>query len=77
VGVIVLVHGAHVFPDSVVLGEGENPQWLYTVRFDSQELWGPDADRTVKISVDAFEPYLEAGDPRIPCGSTRTINTPA
>jgi nitrile hydratase len=61
VGVIVLVHGAHVFPDSVVLGEGENPQWLYTVRFDSQELWGPDADRTVKISVDAFEPYLEAG----------------
>jgi hypothetical protein len=23
-------------------------------------LWGPDADPTVKISIDAFEPYLEA-----------------
>ena len=25
----------------------------------SQELWGPDADPTIKISIDAFEPYLE------------------
>jgi nitrile hydratase beta subunit len=59
VGEIALVHGCHVFPDSVVRGEGENPQWVYTVRFDSQELWGPDADPTVKISVEAFEPYLD------------------
>jgi hypothetical protein len=22
-------------------------------------LWGPEADPTVKISIDAFEPYLE------------------
>jgi nitrile hydratase len=28
--------------------------------FDGSELWGPDADPTVKISIDAFEPYLEA-----------------
>ena len=39
---------------------GENPQWLYTVVFDGVELWGPDADPTVKVSIDAFEPYLEA-----------------
>jgi nitrile hydratase len=58
-GVIELVHGAHVFPDSFVAGRGEEPQWLYTVRFDSRELWGPDADPTVKVSIDAFEPYLE------------------
>ena len=25
----------------------------------SQELWGPDADPTLKISIDAFEPYLD------------------
>jgi nitrile hydratase len=39
---------------------GESPQWLYTVAFDSQELWGEDgrAQRS-RISVDAFEPYLE------------------
>ena len=59
VGEVVLVHGTHVFPDSVVRGEGENPQWVYTVRFDSRELWGADADPTVKISVEAFEPYLD------------------
>jgi nitrile hydratase subunit beta len=59
VGVVERDHGCHVFPDSVVAGQGENPQWLYTVRFESQELWGPDADPTVKISIDAFEPYLD------------------
>lgn len=59
VGVVERLHGAHVFPDSTVLGKGEDPQWLYTVRFDSQELWGAEADPTAKVSVDAFEPYLE------------------
>lgn len=59
VGVVELVHGAHVFPDALVDGRGEVPQWLYTVRFDARELWGPDADPTVRVSIDAFEPYLE------------------
>ena len=59
VGVVERLHGAHVFPDAYVEGRGEDPQWLYTVCFESRELWGPDADPTVKISVDAFEPYLE------------------
>jgi len=59
VGVIERLHGAHVFPDSTVLGRGEDAQWLYTVCFDSQDLWGRDADPTVKVSIDAFEPYLE------------------
>ena len=49
-----------MFPDSAAIDAGENPQWLYTVVFDSTELWGTDADPTVKISIDAFEPYLEA-----------------
>jgi nitrile hydratase len=59
VGVIETVRGCHVFPDSNSLGAGENPQWLYTVRFDGRELWGPDGDPTVKVSVDAWEPYLD------------------
>jgi len=59
VGVIERDHGCHVFPDSAALDAGENPQWLYTVVFEAAELWGPDADPTVKISIDAFEPYLE------------------
>jgi nitrile hydratase len=59
VGVVERLHGSHVFPDTVVAGQGESPQWLYTVCFDSRELWGADADPTVKISIDAFEPYLD------------------
>jgi nitrile hydratase beta subunit len=59
VGIVERMHGAHVFPDSIVAGKGEDPQWLYTVRFDAQELWGADADPTVKVSIEAFEPYLE------------------
>lgn len=59
IGVVERLHGAHVFPDAVVLGQGEDPQWLYTVRFEARELWGADADPAVTVSVEAFEPYLE------------------
>jgi nitrile hydratase subunit beta len=60
IGTVVIVHGCHVFPDTVALAmEDENPQWLYTVRFDGRDLWGPDSDPTVKVSIDAFEPYLD------------------
>ena len=59
VGVVERVIGVHVFPDSNARGAGENPQWLYTVRFDGRELWWPDGDPTSKVSVDAWEPYLE------------------
>ncbi|MGP9810857.1 nitrile hydratase subunit beta [Rhodopseudomonas sp. NSM] len=59
VGVVELVHGAHIFPDSHALGAGEQPQWLYTVTFDGRELWGDDGDPTARISVDAWESYLE------------------
>ena len=58
-GVIERVIGCHVFPDSNATGAGENPQWLYTVVFDGSELWGADGDPTNKVSVDAWEPYLE------------------
>lgn len=58
VGTIDLLHGAHVFPDTHAIGEGENPQWLYTVRFAARELWGESADPTVSVSVDAWESYL-------------------
>ncbi len=59
VGIVERVIGYHVFPDSNATGAGEDPQWLYTVRFDGRELWGPEGDPTTKVSVDAWEPYLE------------------
>jgi nitrile hydratase beta subunit len=58
VGRITHVHGAHVFPDSSAAGRGEDPQWLYTVRFAARELWGEAADGTASVSVDAWEAYL-------------------
>ena len=59
VGVVELLHGCHAFPDAVAIDQGDDPQWLYTVVFEAPELWGPDADPTIKISIDAFEPYLD------------------
>lgn len=59
VGTVERVHGAHVFPDAVVRGEGESPQWLYTVRFEGRALWGEDAEPDTLVSVEAFELYLE------------------
>jgi len=59
IGVIERIHGAHVFPDSNAHGAGEDPQWLYTLTFEGRELWGDDAATSVKVSIDAFEPYLE------------------
>jgi nitrile hydratase len=57
-GEIVAVHGTHVFPDSNAHDLGEDPQWLYTVRFTAQELWGKDSKDSV--CIDLWEPYLEA-----------------
>ena len=58
-GVVERCQGCHAFPDSVAADGGDNPQWLYTVVFEGRELWGPDADPTLKVSIEAFEPYLE------------------
>jgi nitrile hydratase beta subunit len=58
-GTIECVRGFHVFPDSIAIGAVENPQWLYTVLFEGRELWGETCDPTLKVSVEAWEPYLE------------------
>jgi hypothetical protein len=58
VGEVVKIHGAHVFPDSNACGLGENPQWLYTVRFTAKELWGHANNDAVML--DLWEPNLES-----------------
>lgn len=62
IGVIELNHGAHVLPD--VHAQGNDPlhdqaEYLYTVVFQAQELWGSQADPHYVVSVDAWENYLE------------------
>jgi len=59
-GVVESIRGCHVFPDSAAIGRGEDPQWLYTVVFTGRELWGEDSDPNLHVSIEAFEPYLEA-----------------
>lgn len=58
IGEVVAVHGAHVFPDSNAHGKGEDPQWLYTVRFTARELWNSDTRDTMHAEM--WEPYLES-----------------
>lgn len=58
-GTVEADHGGHVFPDSNAHGQGEAPQRLYTVVFDGHEIWGPDAEPGLTISIDAWESYLE------------------
>src|SRR5262249_19172384 len=38
VGVVTMDHGCHVFPDTYAHDQGEQPQPLYTVRFEAKEL---------------------------------------
>jgi nitrile hydratase len=57
-GIINQVRGCFVFPDSNAESLGEDPQWCYSLRFSGRELWGMDADPTVFVIIDAFEPYL-------------------
>ena len=58
-GVVEAIRGCHVYPDTAALDvHNEQPQWLYTVVFTGKELWGDAADPTIKVSIEAFEPYL-------------------
>ena len=61
-GTIERVHGCHIFPDTHAIGEGEQPQWLYSVSFVASELWGNDKPANNKVYVDCWEPYLLALD---------------
>ena len=57
-GEIVLHHGAHVFPDTHAKMAGEDPQYLYTVKFSARDLWGDEASPRDTVTVDLWESYL-------------------
>ncbi|MCE3554629.1 nitrile hydratase subunit beta [Pseudonocardia sp. RS11V-5] len=58
-GEITGAHGTYIYPDSAGNGGPEAPEHLYTVRFTSQELWGPDAAEPHDVVYfDVWEPYL-------------------
>lgn len=59
VGTVEAEHGGFILPDAHAHGRGEAPERLYTVVFDGAELWGPDGEPGLSVSVDAWESYLE------------------
>jgi len=70
-GTVEKVHGTHVFADrhaTTAPGQpfDEAPQWLYAVVFDGQHLWGADAEPDLRVSVDAWESYLEPVEQALP-----------
>lgn len=58
VGSVVATHGNWVLPDSNAHALGEKPEPLYTVLFQSSELFGADAEEGVDVCLDLFESYL-------------------
>jgi nitrile hydratase len=58
-GEITALHGAHVFPDSNAVFQGENAQPLYTVKFQSRTLWGEAANPRDTVCLDLWEDYLD------------------
>jgi nitrile hydratase beta subunit len=58
-GVIARTHGLFVYPDTHAANAYEAPGWLHAVRFEAQELWGPDAEPGVATYIDLWDAYLE------------------
>jgi nitrile hydratase beta subunit len=58
-GIIVRNHGVFVFPDANAKFLGEQPQYLYSVRFAARELWGEQASPRDFVNIDMWESYLE------------------
>ncbi|WP_327420771.1 nitrile hydratase subunit beta [Streptomyces sp. NBC_01527] len=57
-GVVALIQPASVLPDTNAHFQGENPEYVYSVRFDSHELWGAEAE-PFTLTIEMFESYLE------------------
>lgn len=51
--------GCFVFPDANAHGRGEEPDHVYNVRFEAEELWGESAAHRDAVYVDLWESYIE------------------
>lgn len=58
-GTVVLIHGAHVLPDSNAHGLGEAPEHLYTVAFAAADLWAHPENPADEVMLDLWQSYLE------------------
>lgn len=58
-GVIHRAYWPQTFPDANAHGLGEQPQMLYSVRFDGRALWGDSAEPGQVVYLDLWDSYLE------------------
>lgn len=58
-GTVARDHGVFSFPDTSVSGVHSDPQHVYSVRFEGEELWGEDANANACLYIDMFDNYLE------------------
>ena len=58
-GTIHRFQGIHVLPDAHAHGRGEQAQPLYSVRFETGELWSVSAESHEAVYIDLWESYLE------------------
>jgi nitrile hydratase subunit beta len=58
-GVVQCNHGGFVFADTRAHGQGDQPHYVYNVRFEARELWGADASPHDAVYIDLWEPYIE------------------
>ncbi|WP_299354608.1 nitrile hydratase subunit beta [uncultured Shimia sp.] len=59
IGEVVLLHGAHVLPDSNAHGLGEAAEPLYAVAFAARDVWGDEAGAWDEVVLDLWQSYLE------------------
>jgi nitrile hydratase len=58
-GRVETIYAAYVYPDTNAHDLGEEPQYLYSVAFEGEELWGAQAEPGTRVYLDLFEPYLK------------------
>ena len=58
-GIVQRNYGGFVFADTRAHGLGDHPQYVYNVRFEARELWGPDAPANDAVYLDLWECYIE------------------
>jgi nitrile hydratase len=57
-GTVAKIQPAQVLPDTHAHFVAENAQHVYAVRFESTELWGPDAE-SFALTIDCYDDYLD------------------
>nr|WP_319947892.1 nitrile hydratase subunit beta [uncultured Shimia sp.] len=57
-GTVVICHGGYVLPDANGHYLGDQPEPLYAVAFEAQDLWGAQANAQDEVILDIWQSYL-------------------